>query len=205
MPTKFQRAVLLNTASAFGLALLLAFATGSGGKGGTTSDADASATPTSSDPSAPSEQKVSVSGKVPPNFEAIRGTCDKPKLGQCDEFYGLIPKFSPDSCKDAGGTFTTSTPSPHPCPKANLIGTCHYEQSKAGEPGQYANYYANHAQGAAALKADCIEPTGSKKEWIDAPAPAASASAPAKSASTPVGKAAAPGGKAAGSAKPKSK
>jgi hypothetical protein len=199
-----RRALLLNTASALGLALLLAFATGSGGKGGATSDSDASASPTSSDPSEP---KVSVSGKTPPNFEYIRGTCDKPKTGQCDEFYGLIPKFSPDSCKEAGGTFTTTTPSPHPCPKANLIGTCHYEQSKAGAPGQYANYYANHAQGAAALKAECIDPTGSKKEWIDAPA--AAASAPAQAASLPVAKAAAPGAKpgvkAAGSAKPKTK
>jgi hypothetical protein len=182
--------ILLNTASALGLAFLVMLATGS--KGSPSADSDAAATTSSA---SDSDFKVSVSGRKLPNYETIRGTCDNRSKGQCDEFYGLIPKFSPDSCKDEGGVFQTSTPKPNPCPKANLIGTCHYEQRKTGDPGQFANYYASHGATAAALKKDCLSGDSSKTEWIDAPPPpapalpAASASAPARPAA-PVAKAA---------------
>jgi hypothetical protein len=144
------------------------------------------------------EPKVSVSGKTVPNYEYIRATCDNRASGECDEFYGLIPKFTPEDCPKNGGIFTTSFPTPHACPKENLIGTCHYIQSEAGEPGEYVNYYANGPMPAAIARHDCLEQTGSKKEWIDAPAiPAASAShtaakAPAKPAAKPAAHPSAP-------------
>ena len=74
------------------------------------------------------------------------------KAGQCGEFYGIIPKFSPDLCQKDGGNFATSTPKYNPCPKEKLIGTCHYVQSERGENAELQNYYANHPQSAAELK-----------------------------------------------------
>src|SRR5262245_27715433 len=130
MSKKRLRSYASTCASAVGLVALLLAAAGSkpnasaGGDGGTT-------TKTSADEDL-TEPKVSVSGKKVPNYEYIRGTCENVRLtGQCDEFYGLIPKFSPDGCKKDGGNFTTSFPKPNPCPKEKLIGTCHYEQSRA--------------------------------------------------------------------------
>jgi hypothetical protein len=182
MTTNKTRAIILNTASALGLFALLLLATGSG-KGGASTSSSGDADNSSAAATDPTEPKVSVSGKAVPNYEYIRGTCVNAKKGQCEEYYGLIPKFAPDMCKDEGGTFTTSSPTPNPCAKTGLIGTCHYPQSAAGEPGEFANYYANNAQSAAALKKDCTESASSKTEWIDPPAaPAASAAAPAGSA-----------------------
>jgi hypothetical protein len=198
-----KASIVLNTASAFGLVGLLLLATGSGSKGGTDSDASSASSDTS-------EPKVAVSGKSPPNYEYIRGTCDNPKTGECDEYYGLIPKFAPDECKKEGGVFTISFPTPHPCPKANLVGTCHYVQSKAGDPGEFSNYYANFAKGAAAMKADCNTQVGSSKtEWIDPPAQPAAAASPSAGGSAQA-KAATPAVKSGGkppasSAKAKSK
>lgn len=180
MSSKRLPSVLVNGASAVGLVLLLLAAAGSK-PSGATAGGDAGTTSTTSSNGDETEPKVSVSGHKVPNFEYIRGTCENIKKdGQCDEFYGLIPKFAPDMCKNDGGNFTTSFPKPNPCPKEKLIGTCHHEQSRAGEPGQYANYYATNARSAAELKKECqdMAAAGAKTEWIDAPAaPAAPASA----------------------------
>ena len=190
MSTSPKSSILLNLASAFGLVLLVAAAAGSKSNGTASSDAGESTTASSSDDTEP---KTSVCGKAVPNFEYIRGTCDNHgKAGQCDEYYGLTPKFAPDMCKTEGGTFVTTTPKPNPCPKANLIGTCHYKQSRAGEPGQFANYYSSNAQSATALKKECLDSPSKTTEWIDAPVPPAaaapSASAPAKPAAKPQAK-----------------
>jgi hypothetical protein len=185
--------LLQNGACAGGLFLLLLAALGSKPNAGAGAGGDAGSTTTTSANDDPTEPKVSVSGKKVPNYEYIRGTCENvKKTGQCDEFYGLIPKFSPDMCKTEGGNFVTTTPKPNPCPKENLIGTCHYEQSRAGEPGQFANYYANNPQSAAALKKECVE--DHKNEWIDPPAKPVASSPP--NASAP------PAAKAATTAKP---
>jgi hypothetical protein len=184
--------ILLNVSSALGLGLLLFLATGSAKNSASgASDADNSSSSTSD-----TEPKVSVCGKTLPNYEYIRGTCVNTKKGQCDEYYGLIPKFAPDMCKDEGGTFQTTTPTPVPCPKANLIGTCHYMQSAYGEPGEFASYYSNNAESAAQLKKECTESSTSKTEWVDPPAAASASAAPAHQAAKP------PVAKPATSAKP---
>ena len=178
MATSSKNSILLNLASAFGLVLLVAAAAGSKSNG-TASDAGGATTTSSSDDTEP---KTSVCGKAVPNFEYIRGTCDNQrKGGQCDEYYGLTPKFAPDMCKTEGGNFVTTTPKPNPCPKANLIGTCHYKQSRAGEPGQFANYYSSNARSAAALKKECLDSPSNNTEWIDAPVQPAASGAPAGS------------------------
>jgi len=173
-------------------------AMGSASKGQKSDGTDppaASGTLTSADPTEP---KVSISGKAVPNYEYIRATCDNRAAGKCDEFYGMVPTFTPDDCPKNGGVFTTSFPTPHACPKENIIGTCHYIQSAAGEPGEFVNYYANGGVSAAAARHDCLEDTGSKKEWIDAPAaPAASAAAATKPVVKPAAKPAHPTGPAA--------
>jgi hypothetical protein len=176
--------LLVNGATALGLLLLVLAAAGSK-PSGATAGGDAGTTSTTSADDDLTEPKVSVSGKKVPNYEYIRGTCENvKKAGQCDEYYGLIPKFSPDGCKTDGGNFVTSSPKPNPCPKENLIGTCHYEQKRAGEPGQFANYYASNGQSAGTLKKECVD--DHHAEWIDAPAkPAAPAvSAPTSKAAT---------------------
>jgi hypothetical protein len=187
MSEKQLRSHASTAASAAGLVLLLLAAAGSK-PSGATADADAGTTTTTSAEDE-TEPKVSVSGKKVPNFEYIRGTCDMvAREGKCDEFYGIIPKFTPDDCKKEGGTFTTSFPKPRSCPKEKLIGTCHYEQNRSGEAGQFVNFYSTNGSSAAALKADCLEglKVGSKVEWIDAPAaPAPAVSAPAAKAATP--------------------
>jgi hypothetical protein len=185
--------IILNVSSALGLALLLLLATGSAKNSASgSSDAD-----NSSSSSSDTEPKVSVCGKTLPNYEYIRGTCVNTKQGQCDEYYGLIPKFAGDMCKDEGGQYQTTTPTHVPCPRANLIGTCHYMQTAYGEPGQFVSYYSNNAESAAQLKKECNESSTSKTEWVDPPPPAASASAaPAHQAAKP------PAAKPATSAKP---
>lgn len=206
-----HRHIVLNAASAVGLGVLLLAAAGSkpnagsGGDGGAASTSS-STSATSATDGDPTEPKVSVAGKKVPNYEYIRGTCENVKgTGQCDEFYGLIPKFSPDMCKTDGGKFTTSSPKPNPCPKESLIGTCHYPQSRAGEPGQFANYYASNAKSAAELKADCVGSPSGKTEWIDAPvvaaAPASASAQPAAASAAANAKAPAGTAKAAGAAK----
>ena len=79
-----------------------------------------------------SEGRMTASGKQPPNFDSVLATCNNKKEGKCDEFYGFVPKFSPDDCPKEGGEWQRGGA---PCPKANLLGTCHYPQSKQGEPG----------------------------------------------------------------------
>jgi hypothetical protein len=188
-----RRAFVLHASSTAGLGLFFLLALGSGGSTKTDTGEGGAAAATNN---ALGENKVSVSGSTLPNFEYVRATCLKKAEGTCDEFYGLIPKFTPGDCaKD--GVFGLSGSS---CPKEGLIGTCHYPQSKAGEPGEYSNYYANGKTTAAAAKADCLDQHGSgkPKEWIEAPAPpaaSAAASSSAKGPKTPALKAPAKQGK----------
>src|SRR5689334_11071759 len=120
MSEKHLRSYASTAASAAGLLLLLVAAAGSKPSDSSAASNTGSTTTTSSD-DVDTEPKTSVSGKKVPNYEYIRGTCENvQKVGQCDEFYGLIPKFSPDGCKKDGGTFTTSFPKPNACPKEKL-------------------------------------------------------------------------------------
>ncbi|MFO0673637.1 MAG: hypothetical protein U0235_29135 [Polyangiaceae bacterium] len=165
---------------ATGLALtaLAAFALGSAPTSGSNGTTDGGATTTTSALGEPTEIKVSVSGKTLPNYEYIRAICDKPKEGTCSEIYGLIPKFTPELCPKEGGTFSLAALGLHGCPKEHLVGTCHYIQSRAGEPGELVSYYANSPE-AKTAKAEC---NGPNQEWIDAPAPPPARPSPAASA-----------------------
>src|SRR5262249_9445600 len=103
----------------------------------------------------------------------------------------------PDDCPKEGGVWSRTGA---PCPKEGLVGTCHYPQTKQGEPGEYVNFYTNSKESISSAKKECLDQTGGgkPKEWYDAPAPPAASSAPpAASAGKPAAKPA-----AAGSAKP---
>jgi hypothetical protein len=192
-----RRSIVVHASSvaAVGSFFLLAL-----GSGGTKTDSGEGGS-TSASP-ALGESKVSVCGKALPNYEYIRATCLKKAEGTCDELYGLIPKFTPTDCPKEGGVFGLSGTS---CPKEGLLGTCHYPQSKAGEPGQFASYYANGKTTAAAAKADCLDQHGGgqPKEWIDGPPAPVASVAPAASSAKPGAKPTTPAAKP--SAKPKTK
>jgi hypothetical protein len=128
----------------------------------------------------------------------IMATCLKKAAGTCDEFYGLVPKFTPDDCVKEGGLFhrdTDSQPADPECPKSGLLGTCHYKASEGrDQPGQFVNVYSASALKQA--KADCLEeiPGGTVRVWTEppaAPAPKAE-SAKAKPKSAPAAKSKSP-------------
>ena len=161
----------LHLASGAALVAFAFLALGSGKSSGTAAGGDgASTTSAAADPA---ESKPTLIGR-----------CNNPKDGTCDEYYNMIPTLVPDLCKNEGGEFKKGADE---CPKASLLGICHYKKTSSDGPGQFHYIYTNNSMSAEAAKKDCVEGYNEDKHkvWTDAPAaPKASAAASATGASS---------------------